>query len=575
MYLVKCLAILMLFISIGYHAQKTHLDDYAEARKAYELLEADDAKALPIVFKLISRAKRESNFLELTRGYKDAKYFSKDITDKLKFADSAISASEKTFNKDLISDAYLGKGIVYYFYYKKYQPALNEYLKANGFAKNSENEYLKNKILYHIAVVKYYLGSYDETITILNGVIKHFQKNLEKKSGANARFNYKKGYLNSLHIIAAAYQNKHDHKVAIQYISKGLHETKFHKEFTLEEAYFKKCKGISCYASSNYRESIISFREALPAIIKANDFAWLSVIYFYMGKNYINLGSAKDAELYFNKVDSIFTAHTFILPEVRANFEVLINISKKSKNTDKQLYYTTQLLKADSIINKDFTYLSTKIHKQYDSQRLLEEKSDLENKNKNQTLISAFLISVSAALIVIFYYRFHKEKLVSQKYKTLLQDLNDEAQNKAKRPHENTIAPKKSTVPENIVNDILQKLQNFENKKMFTQKGLTQMKLATKFSTNTTYLSAVINEYKGANFNNYLGDLRIKYITQKMFDEKKYLNYTTEALAEECGMASRQNFSDLFTELNGLRPKDFIRKRKEELERENSPNSKP
>jgi AraC-like DNA-binding protein len=54
-----------------------------------------------------------------------------------------------------------------------------------------------------------------------------------------------------------------------------------------------------------------------------------------------------------------------------------------------------------------------------------------------------------------------------------------------------------------------------------------------------------------------------------MFEKNIYLNYTIDTLAKECGIASRQNFSDLFYEINGIRPTDFIRKRKKELENNN------
>ncbi len=113
---------------------------------------------------------------------------------------------------------------------------------------------------------------------------------------------------------------------------------------------------------------------------------------------------------------------------------------------------------------------------------------------------------------------------------------------------------------------MLTKLKKFEEKKQFTQKGLTIQKLAVQLETNSNYLSQVINDEKGMNFNKYLGDLRIRYITQLLFEKNIYLNYTIDTLAKECGIASRQNFSDLFFEINGIRPTDFIRKRKKELD---------
>lgn len=67
------------------------------------------------------------------------------------------------------------------------------------------------------------------------------------------------------------------------------------------------------------------------------------------------------------------------------------------------------------------------------------------------------------------------------------------------------------------------------------------------------------------NFNKYMAELRINYITNLLNTNTKYLNYTIEALAEECGIAARQNFSNLFFDINGIRPTDYIRNRKKEL----------
>ena len=91
---------------------------------------------------------------------------------------------------------------------------------------------------------------------------------------------------------------------------------------------------------------------------------------------------------------------------------------------------------------------------------------------------------------------------------------------------------------------------------------MTLNKLASIFETNSTYLSQFINETKSMNFSRYLGILRINYITQLMYENEKYLNYTIQSLSDECGIASRQNFSDLFQEINGLRPTEFIKRGK-------------
>lgn len=102
--------------------------------------------------------------------------------------------------------------------------------------------------------------------------------------------------------------------------------------------------------------------------------------------------------------------------------------------------------------------------------------------------------------------------------------------------------------------------------KNFKENGLTLPQLAENFGTNTTYLSQYINDVKGMNFNKYLSTLRINYITERMFNDPKVLGYSVQGLADECGISSRQNFSNLFLEINGIRPIDFIRQRKKELQ---------
>lgn len=119
---------------------------------------------------------------------------------------------------------------------------------------------------------------------------------------------------------------------------------------------------------------------------------------------------------------------------------------------------------------------------------------------------------------------------------------------------------------EEVYKDLQDKLEKFEKEKQFLEKGMTLNKLASIFETNSTYLSQFINETKSMNFSRYLGILRINYITQLMYENEKYLNYTIQSLSDECGIASRQNFSDLFQEINGLRPTEFIKKRKKDIE---------
>ena len=537
---------------------------FIELRAKYGDLEENDERALPFIKHYIDKAKREKDYTHLAQGYFDAGYYNADAPVKLKYADSAIVSAKQSNNDEKRITSYMMRGTLNYFYNRNYKTALDDYLKAFDIAKETNDEFQQHTILYHIGVVKSYLGYYQEALENFKKCISYFEPlSNDKTLHPNLIFNNKKGYYNSLHQAIVCYRNLGNYKTADSLIKVGLSKTYGSKEFSLEHAYFQKCKGIVYYHNKLYQESINLLKKALPEIKNNKDFAWESVSFFYLGKSYSALNQQKEATNYFTKVDSIFQKNNFILPELRENYEILIKDSKLTNDTKKELYYTNSLLKADSIISKDFNYLSSKIHKEYDTQQLLDAKNRLESNSTLWIIVSSIIILL---LLATLYYRYTKEKNIQKKYVELEQGL---MQNVSIVPVQNMeiISSTKSSLNEKTFNDVLKKLERFEKKLEFTEKGLTLNKLAKKFDTNSNYLSQVISEKRNINYNKYLSELRINYITQKLYSDKEYLKLTVEALAEKSGIASRQNFSDLFFEINKIRPTDFIKLRKKELEK--------
>jgi len=542
-------------------------------RSKYETFDEGDSRAFLYLKPYIKKAKKENKPDELFQAYKDASFYSKSIQNKLQYADSCIDAAYKSKNDDRISSSYVLRGSIYYAKQKKYKSALDEYLMAYKYAKNSNDLYLKNKISYHLGVIKNYLGYHEEALELFRNCVRYFETELNtaNSSFGNEIYNNEKGYLNSLHQMIICYNHLKDSKKADSLIDIGLLKTFNNTDFSQERSYFLKSKGISEYNNNKYQSAIENFDQSLSMM--KDDFAWMSIDYFYVGKSYLALKNEDLAISNFKKIDSIFNKHEFILPELRENYELLINHYKRKKDHEKQLYYTTQLLKADSIISRDFAYLSMKIHREYDTNTLMEEKGRLETANIWGAYLISGLLITAGILGFILLKRHKKEKSTLDNYLILQEKLRNDSYTESEKSNSQTPAAqaencddKKPHITELLRQDLMQKLKKFEEKKQFTQKGLTIHKLAIQFETNSNYLSYVINEQKGMNFNRYLGDLRIKHITRLLFEKSIYLNYTIDSLAKECGIASRQNFSDLFFEINGIRPTDFIRKRKQEIE---------
>ncbi|MFC7347068.1 helix-turn-helix domain-containing protein [Chryseobacterium zhengzhouense] len=548
-------------------------DFYSNLREKYWVYEENDPKAFIYINQYIKRAKSEKNYSELFQAYKDGILYSENK--KIAYADSAISAAKNSGKNDLIGDGYLSKGAIYYFNQRKFQFALEEYLKAYEYLKDSKNEFLKYQNIYHIGVVKSYLGYYDEALKIFEECIAFFETKIDGDIHDNTVFNNTKGYLNSLHQAIICYQALGKNEEAKKMLDEAERKLPKTKDFYLEKSYFEKSLGVSEFKSKNYTQAIKYFDQALPELLKVNDFSWASYIYFYKGKSYEILGN-QDLEVNnYKKVDSIFNKNKFILPELRSNYEELIEYYRKNGNHKEELYYTNQLLKVDSVIASDFKHLSTRIYKEYDTKMLMETKENLEKTNSYSKLLLFICLAIIAALGVIMFYRIRKQKNIQKNYDDLLIKLEE------KNNQQETVSiPIKTEVTDSsdknikfdnsIVEKLLNDIQTFENNQGYLEQGLTLKKLAEQFKTNTSYLSQVINEYKGSNFNTYINALRISYATQKIYQDKEWRKYSIEHIASAAGFSNRQSFSNIFLEQNGIRPADFIKKRIKELEDQNN-----
>jgi len=553
-----------LFASILFSQNNAKDPTFENFRKKYWEYEENDQRAFVYLNQYIKYSKSQKDYSELFQAYKDAILFSRD--QKMQYADSAITAAKQSENKDLIGDAYLSKGAIYYFNHRKFQLALNEYLTAYEYLEDSKDELPKYQNLYHIGVVKSYLGYYEEALKIFTECIDFFKINIKGDLHENVIYNNTKGYLNSLHQAIICYQalgKKDEVKKLLDISAVSTPKT---KDFALENSYFKKSKGVYDFFDKKYPEAINDFDQALPGLIKVNDFTWISYVYFYKGESYRKLGKKELAVENYKKVDSIFNKHRFILPELRSNYEELITYYKKKSSPENELYYTNQLLKVDSIISSDFKYLSTRIYKDYDTKQLLEVKENLEKTNSfgMALLIISGLVIISLGFMM--FYRIRKQKQIQQKYNELLVKIEDEKSPEVEPEPLKFDLTKNIKLDQNIVEKLLKDISNFETNEKFLEKGLTLKKLAEYFKTNTSYLSQVINEYKGSNFSVYINVLRINYATQKIYHDREWRKYSIEHIASASGFSNRQSFSNIFLEINGIRPVDFIKKRIKEID---------
>lgn len=530
--------------------------DYDALRKQY-LLSDDDVAFSNGLESFLEKAKKENNQEKLAQGYGDAVNIVKERDQKIKFADQAIRSALLSNNRDTIGTAYLRKGIVYYFQFRQFKNALNQYLLAYKYLEQSENETLKHQNLYRIAEMKAYLGYHQEALGIFKKCFDFFDKEKEQKGLAQSE------YCNSLHQMIVCLQKLDRYEEADQLLQKAL---TLNGNFTtpFQQSLFYKSKALSEMQKKHYKSAEQYFEKALPELIVKDDFITISMIHFYQGLIFEKQSKKNMALESFKKVDSIFKRHHFVLPEVRPAFEYLLRNNHNGNKVQNELYYTRQLLKVDENLSVNFQYLSGRIHKEFDRHILEAEQQLLKAQRLKMIYIIGLTIILLVAAIAFAVHKVRYARLSQREYNRLRLELR-QAENDLEliRSTSTEMAEKsKLQIPADIQKQILQKLELFESELGFLEKGLTQQKLATKLHTNVNYLSQVINEYKGRNFNRYLGTLRIAYITAQLENNKTFQKYSVESLAHECGIASRQNFSDLFYDFNGMRPTEFLRQLK-------------
>ena len=561
-----CRNILFLWILVGsLCTAQNSITQYTLIQETYENLPENDSGALPSVIRNIALGKKNQNFRHLVYAYEDAVYYSPQKTAKLKYADSAIGAAVKTQEPALISKAYLGRGIVYYFNFRKYNNALHEYLSASEYAEKSGDEYLIYKVKYHIGVVRNYLGYHREAIPFFTECTRFFSGNIKESAHPAVRYNNTRGYLNSIHQMAISYRSLGRDREVDSLLNRA-EPFLADPQFTQEKGYFLKEKGIRAIRQHHYSKGTEYLLAATRLMREKKDEGMLAACWYYLGKAFLKMNERNTGTVYLKKIDSVFQLNGLVVPEVRAAYELLLKASDPDGNTDQTAYYVGQLLKSDSILQAEVPYLSSRIFREYDAKALHAEKEKLLKAKSlgDGVIILSFILS--AALVAFLIKAYFREKNISAAYRKLQERIQLEKQNNY------TIAdihntPRKMEYPPEIVEEVLQKLKSFEDRHGFTNPDVTMASLGTELSITKNHLSYVINEYKKMNFRTYLATLRIHYITNLMNSDTDtlYLRVGNEALAEACGLRSRQQFSRLFREINGIAPADFIRRRTKEL----------
>ncbi|GAA4154182.1 AraC family transcriptional regulator [Chryseobacterium ginsenosidimutans] len=355
-----------------------------------------------------------------------------------------------------------------------------------------------------------------------------------------------------------------------QYIQQSqLHFNNVIKEKDFFTADNEQMLGSNYYNLKNINASLYHYKKALNLVKDFPENETTSYIYIGLTNVYLekkNLSKAKQyldlAKKVSEKTENleqkkeIYTAEKQYYLQTE-NIEKLKVTDQQKDTLEKKIESKTR-----QFIDDSYTKLDTKIIK-------AEKKSTLKN----------YLILMSALLVIFIFVLYIRSKIQQrkniEKFKQILRKSN--IKNSADSPvvlEKVDISVHQAGNNEAVVlmsseteEKLLVKLNKFEKSNLFNNKNISLPFLAGRFETNTKYLSYVINTHKEKDFNNYINELRINYIIEKLKNDPQYRNYKLASLAEEVGFSSHSKFSKIFKKVTTLSPSLFIKYLQEETQK--------
>lgn len=126
------------------------------------------------------------------------------------------------------------------------------------------------------------------------------------------------------------------------------------------------------------------------------------------------------------------------------------------------------------------------------------------------------LVSFSYIWIKCFFnkifFRFKKKILVNYKLLAINKLIPKATVNFKSKEYSET----EMNISNDIVTRIIDKINIFEQDKIYLECHITLMSMAKNIETNSTYLSKVINTIKHKSFTNYINDLRIEHAVEQL-----------------------------------------------------------
>ncbi|WP_144283431.1 helix-turn-helix domain-containing protein [Chryseobacterium echinoideorum] len=446
------------------------------------------------------------------------------------------------------------------FYTEKRLGNIAEGLKqVNVFSKDMSVGYKKKQMIF-FAVAYIELGNYKKGIEILNTRLYDLQHDpivicnkLSEELETAATYNTKgdtfiKWYKNigKQSFLDSAYYNYKNAYHVIKDVpdfaeySKSLYHVRnanialLKKQYSYALSLFNKCEKDSVLMSKVLsRETVWMGKSEIYTTLKKTDSA-----FYYIGKMY--KGNEKIQCTYENLLKIYH----------------LLSINYENTGNDKKAYYFAKLSLSEIDKVKSENVSGNFLLGLYEKKEIKSYSEEMIKKHTRKAFFKVFLIVFFLIIIACFFFL-----IINKRKKNTYLGLRIEEIPQAKDSHPviETNLSASVIIEEKLVTQILSELQQLENGKRFLHHDFKLIHIAKELNTNTTYLSQIINEYKGKSFSEYVHDLRINYVLKELQENSIFRKYTIQTISEEIGYKSATTFVKAFKERVQITPSDYIK----------------
>lgn len=488
------------------------------------------------------------NYHHLAYVYEDASVYSTNIKAKLTYATLSVHNALRSKDKFLIANAYLNRAIIYYKELGDFKKSTRDLLYVDRALTDIEKKdlYLYHKSRYHIGMINQHLGYIDEAVKLFEGAAKYYKSQLEEPHYSKIHENHRKGLINSQYQLASCYSRLTLFQKSFDALKRGQQYIEDGKIDNIERARYNELLGVNYLKLEKY-DNAYKYISAANNIYKElkHEKGIISTTY-YIGEFYLKTGEYVKGINKLVLIDSLYNKKPIAMKETYLTYNSLLNSKGISEN--EKISFLTNKLQIDSLLNNSNVKISklmlTELNNLSSNDPIINE----HNFKWNIALLCSIIIVSGRMLQNVKIAKF--KEIYNRNKKTFSGVENSNIYEGEKF--------KTKTISQEIINDILKKLELFEENCGYLDKNISLTNMAALFKSNTAHLSYVINTEKNIRFSNYINQLRIKYITELLISNPKYRSYTVQALATECGIASRQTFTKQFQSFNFSTPYEFI-----------------